>query len=414
MVDSKQERTIPFSKTAIAALTPPSEGAVEYKTPQQGLLLRISRSGVRSWLFRGRVKGGKMVARSLGKFPAITPQEAQRLALEQQRLCALGINPIAHDRELRAQEAAKRAAARTVAEFIEDYLPQATRGLKAPGAVERVFRGPITATWGQVPMNKLDVAAVVKGVHQIRKSNGEEAARKSALYLRKMAGDLFAQGDLPDNRLEGLDLRVFRFARPKRGRVATKAELKELLEAVRCSNLSPATAIGIQLQLLLVTRVGELLQAQWSEFDLMRGVWHVPAEHTKTSKPHSVPLPTQAVSLLQQLYAHTAESGRVLGGLNDKSMTKALGRLQGGKDNPNKLTVHDLRRSAATWIAASGASGDVVRAILSHSGGVTSIYNRSTLLPQVREALQAWADGLDDLNLLPDETEVLPFHGIVA
>lgn len=59
------------------------------------------------------------------------------------------------------------------------------------------------------------------------------------------------------------------------------------------------------------------------------------------------------------------------------------------------FTSHDLRRTAATKMAALGILPHVVEAILNHASGtisgVAAIYNRHTYAAEKKRALQAWA-----------------------
>jgi integrase len=65
------------------------------------------------------------------------------------------------------------------------------------------------------------------------------------------------------------------------------------------------------------------------------------------------------------------------------------------------FTLHDLRRSAATGMAALGIAPHVVDKILNHStgkiAGVARIYNRFEYLPERKAALEAWGRHVESL-----------------
>jgi len=48
-------------------------------------------------------------------------------------------------------------------------------------------------------------------------------------------------------------------------------------------------------------RPGELRKAEWSEFDLDKAEWRIPAERMKMRSPHIVPLARQAVEVISEL-----------------------------------------------------------------------------------------------------------------
>jgi integrase len=58
------------------------------------------------------------------------------------------------------------------------------------------------------------------------------------------------------------------------------------------------------------------------------------------------------------------------------------------------LTLHDLRRTAATGMADIGIQPHIIEAVLNHvsghKGGVAGIYNRSSYAKEKAEALARW------------------------
>jgi len=59
--------------------------------------------------------------------------------------------------------------------------------------------------------------------------------------------------------------------------------------------------LGIALLLILGVRKGELVAAQWSEFDFQEMVWHLPAERTKTGIQINIPIPEQIKPIFEEL-----------------------------------------------------------------------------------------------------------------
>ena len=59
----------------------------------------------------------------------------------------------------------------------------------------------------------------------------------------------------------------------------------------------------------MFVRPSELRKAEWSEFDLDKAEWRIPAERMKARVMHIVPLSTQAVEILRELHPLTG-SGR--------------------------------------------------------------------------------------------------------
>jgi len=138
--------------------------------------------------------------------------------------------------------------------------------------------------------------------------------------------------------------------------------------------------------------------------DFEQAEWHIPAEHSKTGKPHIVFLSRQAIALFRELRALAGGSELVMPGRG--SLTKpfahnaintALKTALQGQDIP-AFTIHDLRRTASTLLHENGWPSDMVEKALNHTiGGVRGVYNRAEYAPQRREMLQFWADTIEQL-----------------
>lgn len=66
------------------------------------------------------------------------------------------------------------------------------------------------------------------------------------------------------------------------------------------SYASDIIELAARLQILTGVRTGKLRGAFWSEFDLEKVVWEIPAERMKMKRPHLVPLSPLALEIVQQ------------------------------------------------------------------------------------------------------------------
>ena len=56
----------------------------------------------------------------------------------------------------------------------------------------------------------------------------------------------------------------------------------------------------------------------WSEFDLEQGLWNVPEERMKKRREHIVPLPKQAIAMLNELKTYETNSDYLFPSRSDK------------------------------------------------------------------------------------------------
>lgn len=102
-------------------------------------------------------------------------------------------------------------------------------------------------------------------------------------------------------------------------------------------------------------------RVQWCEFDLDNGLWYVPSVRLKRTKlekevgePHFVPLSTQAVQVLEELFKLTCRSTLVFPGerhrdrpMSENTVNAALRAMGYAKD---EMTAHGFRATARTLI----------------------------------------------------------------
>jgi integrase len=159
------------------------------------------------------------------------------------------------------------------------------------------------------------------------------------------------------------------------------------------------TALALRLLTLTFVRTGELIGAEWAEFDLDGATWIVPAQRMKMRTEHVVPLSRQTLEVLKELHALAGGSRFVLPGRNadkpisNNTMLFALYRL-GYK---RRMTGHGFRAIASTLLNESGFRPDVIERQLAHCerNDVRGAYNRAEYLPERRAMVQQYADMLD-------------------
>ena len=147
-------------------------------------------------------------------------------------------------------------------------------------------------------------------------------------------------------------------------------------------------------------RTSELIESEWSEFDLDGARWDIPGERMKMATPHIVPLSQQSVAVLRALSLLTGNGRLVFPGANDKqkpmsnnTILFALYRL-GYK---GRMTGHGFRGLASTILHENGFEDEHVELQLAHQtrNKVADAYNHAKYLNQRKTMMQWWADYLD-------------------
>jgi integrase len=311
------------------------------------------------------------------------------------------------------------------------YLDHFKKGQKASGqdTIKLIFNQLVKPLLTDINLATVRSNELKEELKLLQHNQGSEPARKALVYARVFfkwcvdneQSDPLTGEQILDNPLAGVkppDIGVIKSK--ARSRVLATEEVPMLFTALDRSQLDNRSKIGLRLLLLNGNRVGELMAAKWSEVNLSKASWRIPAENTKTSEELIVMLAPQSVALFERLQAITGDNDSVMGGMSGGAQGKALARLQQTRKTapiPNtksenrqpllpfddKLTVHDLRRSFVTFLAELGVTSEIREKMVNHKlQGVAAVYTRSENYDERRKAAIKLADALDDpLNILP-------------
>ncbi|MBX4972341.1 integrase arm-type DNA-binding domain-containing protein [Rhizobium lentis] len=174
---------------------------------------------------------------------------------------------------------------------------------------------------------------------------------------------------------------------------------------------------GPLFKMLAVTgqRKEEVAGASRAEFHLKaeQPVWIIPPARAKNGREHLVPATPLAISLVEALpvineskLLFTTNGETTVGGFSkakerlDAAMLKiARKEAKERGDDPDEVKIapwvlHDLRRTAASGMAALGVQPHIIEAVLNHKSGtikgVAAVYNRYDYDQEKKSALIRW------------------------
>jgi integrase len=166
------------------------------------------------------------------------------------------------------------------------------------------------------------------------------------------------------------------------------AEVPAFIDALNAQQ--GLAAVALKFAILTAARTREVLEAQWSEFDLQAKAWTVPASRMKGGRQHRVPLSKAAVSLLENLPRQSALlfPGQKRGkSLNEVAMLQLLRRME------MPITVHGFRSSFRDWAAEkTNVERDVIETALAHkvANAVEAAYLRTDHFAKRAPLMESW------------------------
>ena len=384
---------------AVKLLKPRDARFEVWDSSTPGFGVRVSPAGRKSFVYLYRFEG---LARrmTLGVYPRVSLASARtRQAKAKELLDEKGRDPGA---ELVKGKRAHRDSPTVndlIDEFIEKWAKPRKRSWKED---ERQLKSNVKLFIGRKKARDVTKRDIIQILDAIVDRGAPIAANRTLAVMRKMFRFGITRDLVPHNPCEAVQAPA---EEHQRDRVLSAAEIKRIWKKLEGDDLAMTSGIRLCLQLVLVTaqRRGELVLAEWSDFDLALGWWTIPEEVAKNKLRHRVPLSPFALKLLKSAKKAAGDSEMVFpnpsgtGPIRNDAVSKAVRRNEKafGIDH---FTPHDLRRTAASHMASMGTSRVTIGKILNHvEPGVTAVYDRHSYDQEKRKALNAWGRKLESI-----------------
>lgn len=384
----------------------------EQRGDGEGLTLRYRQSdAVPRWLFRYRFDGKARVL-DLGSYRTLSLADARKTAKEMRARVALGYDPAGEKKERKREAVRKIEEAKlqvTMGQLADDYFAAQILGRwKYPNIVRARIENDIKPNIGHLPIADVKPQHIDAMLQTIVKRGAPTMANDVLRWVKRMFDYAMKRQMVQFNPAAPFNLADAGGKEESRDRWLTKPELVALFDAMRkAKGWNILNTYAVKLLLLLACRREELIAAPLEEFDLAAAVWHLPGERTKTGKPIDIPLPRQAVPILRDLTKMGGGSAwlfparkmqvRMTPHISLDTVGAGLSRyVRPLMKEVAPFVVHDFRRTARTHLAALGVLPHVGERCLNHAvKGVEGIYMRHDFFEERKDALQKWADVLD-------------------
>ena len=369
-----------------------------------GLYVLVNPNRSRLWRWKYRF-GGKEKVLAIGAYPAVSLAKAREARDAARERLAERTDPSEHKRDVRRQ--AHLVAANTFGLIAEEFLDKQRREGKAAATLVKKewLLGLARHELGDRPVSELrapDILPVLKAIEA-------RGTHETALRLRAVIGAVFryaiATGRADVDPSQSLHGALIRPQVTHRAAVTSAEAFGGLLRAIDGCEGQLSTRAALQLLAVLFPRPGELRMAEWSEFDLAKATWTIPAIRTKMRREHRMPLPPQAVAILEGLRPITGNGKLVLPSvrtnarpISENTLNAALRRLGYTKD---QVTAHGFRATASTLLNESGRwNPDAIERQLAHveANAVRRAYARGEHWDERVTMMRWWADHLDTLR----------------
>lgn len=366
----------------------------------------VNPKGNKRWELRyKRLSDLKWTWLGLGTYPEVSGKLARQKATEARRLLADGIDP----KEQRDQEKQEllNSDQFSFKSLAEEYCNEKTTWTdgtrtRNEGAL-RNHVYPIMGNRDYRKITKKDWLDLIRDIQKKPHPLTGKPILEMGNRVRGLCRDIYDLAEvtmrIDHNPVSGIEKFIEKHEQQNMDSVKID-ELPKLLVDIRAYP-SRVTSIGLQLLSMLACRPTELREAVWSEFNLDKELWVIPSERMKKRIEHTIPLPTQAITLLNELKSYCGNSAYLFKSRSDSNKpvsNNTFNKALKSMGYQGKQTPHGFRHIFSTELREQGFTRDHVEAALAHKvGGVEGVYNKAIYFDQRKVMIQKWADYLDCL-----------------
>ena len=365
-----------------------------------GLILQVSNADNASWVLRYQ-RDGRERWLGLGPLHTVGLKEARERARAARLRLLDGIDPVDQKRADKAARVIAAAKTMTFAEAAKAWHAQHEAGWRNAKHVRQALKTLADHAFpkiGSLPVAAIDTGLVLKVIEPIWREKTSTASRvrgRIELVLDWATVRGYRSGENPA-RWKGHLAEVLpahgKIAKPVHHAALPFTEIGDFLIDLRGHGGIAARAL--EFLILTTGRTGEVIGAQWGEFDLANKIWTVPAGRMKAEREHRVPLSNRAVDILKVLPRERGNDSVFIGlragtALSSMAMTATLKRMDRGD-----ITVHGFRSTFRDWAAErTNFPNHVVEMALAHAVGdkVEAAYRRGDLFAKRQKLMEAWA-----------------------
>lgn len=363
---------------------------------QRGLYLEVKPSSVKAWRYRFALNGKSSMI-GLGEYPTVRLSEARERCEAARKLVKEGINP-AQQRQLDRIRQANEAS-NTFDVIAREWLLTKDWEDITKNRRHDMLQRVVFPSIGKLPVREITSAHVLSILQSTHKrgapSVAAEARRTMSAIFEFAVATLRANSDpvwpvrkaLPTNKTQHKT-------------ALSVDQIGQLLRDFDNHRCTFQLNYCVQLMWWTLGRPSEVAEAEWSEFDLESGVWRIPPQRMKARKEHVVPLPRQAIQMLNVLRGITGNRTHLFPGRDNRQKPMAVASMRQALKAlgwSGKFSPHGTRTTGSTRLNELGYRPDAIEAQLAHAdqNSVRRAYNHATYFDERRSMMQDWADHLD-------------------
>lgn len=240
-----------------------------------GLSIYITHTG-KYWKLRYYLNGKQQVM-SLGEYPIVSLLEARTKLFEVKKQIHNGQDP-----RIESKKVSEWTFSRVANLWLENWRHDKSE--QHVGTTKRRLEVDVFPVIGQLPIDDITTQQIVLLVKNVASRGAVDVAKRvlqkiGQIYRYAIANSYATKTPVIINPSE-----ILPATKTKNLARIDEKDLGELLQKIEVYQGNPTTRIAIKLMALTFVRTSELIEARWSEIDLDKARWNIPADRMKMCK----------------------------------------------------------------------------------------------------------------------------------
>jgi len=363
---------INLTDITVRKLRPPPAGQITYwDSTLTGFGLRVSQGGAKTFTV---VHGARRERLTIGRYPIISLAEARTAA---RRILA--------ERTLGAHRSPSINFDEALKQFFSTHCDQNNR-VSTATETKRLLSKHFLPGFRKEAVGDITPHDISKRIDRLLATPSE--ANHAFTAIRSFFRWATRRHYVRHNPCEGMQIPTRAVARD---RVLTDQELAQIYKTA--TQLGYPFGTIVQLLILTGQRRGEIGSMRWGYIE--ERTVSLPSSLTKNNREHVFPLGETAASILERVPRFN--SPYLFPARGRDTPFNGWSKCKAAFDRTCSVgswTLHDLRRTFATNLAALGIPVQVTEKLLNHASGTTAgivaVYQRHTYMDEMRAAIELW------------------------
>jgi len=380
-----------------------------------GLFLQVNPNGSKFWRLGYRFNG-KLKEYAIGTLKDYTLEEARQERSRLRKLVNNGIdiNQLKKEEKekLKTVEVKKENTFYNISQkWHKHYEKEVSENYHI--RLGRAMENYIYPMIKNIPMDEVKRTDIIAILEALKDKELHETAKRTATLLNKIYKYAVTYEYTPHNIIADIELKTVLGKREKKHypTFTNEQDIRGLLLSIDEYSGDYTTKMALKLLPYIFVRSFNIRNAEWNEIDLKNKLWTIPAEKMKTKIEFNLPLPNQAINILEEIQEFSGHGKFVFPScrypnraMSDNTLISALRRMGYTKE---EFVPHGFRAMFST-IAYEKANmedghrytGEVIEALLAHkeTNKIKGAYNRAEYQKPMRGLIEWYADYLEGVK----------------